>query len=154
MSVLAQRYARGDFATFRLAHPYAWLVWEPGDWKPSTGATLTMSANPAKAGTVRAGESLGLALGTGPKLVLGRTSPADLEINDGTLSSRHLALHATDAGWAVEDLKSRNGTKLDGVTLVPGQRHPLANGARLDAANCVFTFLTPEGLWTRLRSRP
>lgn len=154
MSVLAQRYARGDFAAFQLAHPYCWLVWEPGEWKPSTSATLTMSTNPAKAGSVRAGESLGLALVGGTTLVLGRANGADLVINDGTLSSRHFALHADAGGWAVEDLKSRNGTKLGGVSLVPGQRHPLANGARLDAANVVFTFLTTEGLWTRLRTRP
>lgn len=48
--------------------------------------------------------------------VVGRQSPT-AELNDSTVSRRHLRLFPEDGRWIVEDLGSANGTYLNGVRL-------------------------------------
>jgi two-component system, NtrC family, response regulator AtoC len=52
---------------------------------------------------------------------------ADIEIDEPSLSPRHAVLHI-GARLAIEDRDSKHGTRLDGRTLRPGVRHPLALG--------------------------
>lgn len=50
-------------------------------------------------------------------LVLGRAPPADLVVDDASLSRQHARFERTDDGVRVEDLGSTNGTWLHGVRL-------------------------------------
>jgi len=52
-------------------------------------------------------------------LVIGRSSRCDLAVADRCLSRQHVRLYQSDEGWLVEDLGSRNGTRLNG-TMISG----------------------------------
>jgi sigma-B regulation protein RsbU (phosphoserine phosphatase) len=50
-------------------------------------------------------------------LVIGRSSRCDLAVADRCLSRQHLRLFQADGKWMVEDLGSRNGTRVNGVLI-------------------------------------
>ena len=153
LSALATRYqaARPLFAR---DFPGDWLLWEPGAWKPPGPRTLSFTSHRSAATGAGAAATLAMVLDRGrPTLTLGRGEGCDLTINDGTLSTRHLALaYRAEDGWSVEDLGSRNGTQVGGNALVPGNRVVLETGTQVVAAQVVLTFLDAEGLWQRLTS--
>lgn len=152
LSTLRAQFASKGFDDFKAAHPHAWLLWEPGTWKPPQKRTMQFAAirDVTSAGGA---EALALALEGKPQLVLGRDPACDLVINDGTLSARHLVLSQHGAGWTVEDAGSSNGTRLHGQVLKPHQAHPLLEGARIEVAQVILSYCTPEGLWRRLTTR-
>lgn len=78
------------------------------------------------------------AVETGRALVLGRGPACDLDVPDLTVSRRHAALSHDDAGWAIADLGSRNGTWVNGWRV--HEPHCLAPGdaVRLGDADWVF----------------
>ena len=47
-------------------------------------------------------------------VLIGRGSNADIQIALDTVSSEHARIHLTSQGWALSDLNSHNGTKLNG----------------------------------------
>lgn len=47
-------------------------------------------------------------------VLIGRSSNADIQISLDTVSSEHARIHLTSQGWALSDLNSHNGTKLNG----------------------------------------
>lgn len=47
-------------------------------------------------------------------VLIGRGQNADIQINLDTVSSEHARIHLTSRGWALSDLNSHNGTKLNG----------------------------------------
>lgn len=47
-------------------------------------------------------------------VLIGRGENADIQINLDTVSSEHARIHMTSRGWALSDLNSHNGTKLNG----------------------------------------
>lgn len=47
-------------------------------------------------------------------VLIGRCDYADIKINLDTVSSEHARIHQTSRGWALSDLNSHNGTKLNG----------------------------------------
>ncbi len=47
-------------------------------------------------------------------VLVGRSDNADIQINLETVSSEHARIHMTSRGWALSDLNSHNGTKLNG----------------------------------------
>jgi hypothetical protein len=54
----------------------------------------------------------------GAEMVMGRSRSADVTLDDGTVSSRHVRLHVQpDGRWGVTDLGSTNGTRLNGAPL-------------------------------------
>ena len=66
-----------------------------------------------------------------PKLVLGRHSSCDVPIPDATVSATHCELSFISGFWHVQDLGSRNGTRVDGQRcesqwLLPGNVLALA----------------------------
>jgi FHA domain len=141
---------------FCRTHPYAWVTWEPGAWRPPGKNTATVAALPQVLADARAGEALALALEGRPqspeRVRLGRAAECEIAINDGTLSSVHLLfVREPQGGWTVRDGGSRNGSWLDGERLEPGQPRPLTSGARLQAAQVSLTFYAPEGMYERLR---
>jgi pSer/pThr/pTyr-binding forkhead associated (FHA) protein len=69
----------------------------------------------------------GLERPASPGMTIGRVG-CDIELNDPEVSRRHAAVRQVDAGLAVEDLGSTNGTfvngrRIDGIAEVaPGDR--------------------------------
>lgn len=149
LSTLRAQFASKGADALKAAHPHAWLLWEPGSWKPPQKQTMVFSA--VGPGTkASGGEALALALDGGQQMVLGRDPLCDLVINDGTLSARHLVVARAANGWTVADAGSSNGTKLQGAVLPPNEPRALLEGARIEAAQVILTYWTPEGLWRRL----
>lgn len=72
--------------------------------------------------------------------VIGRTAGDILLSDDRRVSSRHCRLLMTATGPLIEDLKSSNGTLVNGAKLTPGQAMPLAPGARITIGDHVFEF--------------
>lgn len=69
-------------------------------------------------------------------VVLGRAAGCDLQVDDDSVSRRHAFLRVErDAVW-VEDLSSRNGTWVNGVSITEPQR--LAHGDKLGVGTCEF----------------
>jgi hypothetical protein len=61
------------------------------------------------------------------QLLIGRTRGSDVVLSDPEVSRRHAQLHFRDGKWILEDLRSRNGTTVNGVRvgrceLRPGDR--------------------------------
>jgi hypothetical protein len=158
ISSLTFRFSTSDVETFKKAHPHDWLLWEPGSWKPPGSTTLVgPGLQPSNTPTPQqTGEALALALERkkdGGQLTLGRGPECDAVINDGTLSQLHLVFMQTDKGvWTVRDAGSRNGSKVDGITLTAGEPRDLRNGSKVQAAGVTFTFYSPAGMLQRLKS--
>lgn len=160
LSALRRTAASGQDA-FLKQHAGDWLVWEAGNWKapraqtlvlesvksPETAAAAVVSASAAKA------EALVIALPIQSVVTVGRAPDADVSLNDGTLSGKHLTLsRSRDGRWTIEDLGSTNGTSVEGLTLKVGERMPLRNGSTIKAGQVTLSFQTSEGLWKRLSS--
>ncbi len=73
----------------------------------------------------------------GATTVIGRSSKADLVVSDALLSREHARLYRSDGSWFVEDLHSRNGTRLNGQAL-DGPR-PVSAGDSLLLGGCQIT---------------
>jgi DNA-binding NtrC family response regulator len=56
-------------------------------------------------------------LGPAATRIVGRAAPADLIVDDPSLSRRHARLHTQQTGVLVEDLGSKNGTSCDGEAI-------------------------------------
>jgi adenylate cyclase len=63
-------------------------------------------------------------LGEGKPLVVGRAPKSDIPIIDPTISRRHAELEVTDAGIAIRDLGSSNGTFVNGARVQTGSAAP------------------------------
>jgi hypothetical protein len=60
----------------------------------------------------------------GDPFVIGRSRECDLVLDDPNVSRRHAELRREDGGWAVHDLGSTNGIKLNGRTSRGGRLSP------------------------------
>ncbi|MEM8758501.1 MAG: FHA domain-containing protein, partial [Planctomycetota bacterium] len=69
--------------------------------------------------------------------LLGRSSEA-LPITDNTVSRRHAELTPDGGAWYIRDLKSHNGTYVNGVQI--SKRVPLKNGDTIRVGSTVFAF--------------
>ncbi len=54
-------------------------------------------------------------------VLIGRGEDADIRIGLDTVSNRHARIHQTSRGWALSDLNSHNGTKLNGRIITQPQ---------------------------------
>jgi serine phosphatase RsbU (regulator of sigma subunit) len=90
---------------------------------------------------------LRLASGDGPtevfalradRVLLGRSHDCDLILPDVLLSRHHAEVLRTGSGWALRDLGSLNGTRLNGTRVV-GER-PLRDGDRIGMADWTLVF--------------
>jgi hypothetical protein len=61
---------------------------------------------------------------TGDQFVIGRSRECDLVLDDPNVSRRHVELRRDDDGWAVRDLGSTNGIKLNGRRSRGGRLSP------------------------------
>jgi pSer/pThr/pTyr-binding forkhead associated (FHA) protein len=74
------------------------------------------------------------------ELVIGREN-VDVEIDDPELSRRHVAVRPHEGGLEVEDLGSRNGTRVDGTRIDGPTR--IRHGAVLSAGTTTFAVEAP-----------
>ncbi len=74
-------------------------------------------------------------------LILGRSSKADLVIVESSVSRRHACMSLLHQTIMIHDLKSLNGTVVDGVKLTPGQKQPLAQGSRIQLGDVALTMI-------------
>jgi hypothetical protein len=155
LSALKKKFVTSTLEDFTETHGHDWLVWEPGGWSPPAKTTLSGGpmnlALPAKPARSLSGEALALALEPkrdGTPIIVGRKD-CDFEVNDGTVSVKHLAFVYDGYRWTVADLGSRNGSKLDGLKL--GEKHePIFNGAEVAIGSVRLTYYLPNGMYERL----
>jgi len=155
VSWLARHHLSGDLESFVNTHPGPWLVWEAGPWRPPAPDRSTLVANSNRRRD-SAGDALALQVAPRPGRArfegvrLGRGPENDLVVDDGTLSRTHLLFREAEGRWTVEDLRSSNGTRVDGVELNGGPV-PLEPGAHIEAGSVRLTFYDAKGLYLRLR---
>jgi hypothetical protein len=70
---------------------------------------------------------------------IGRGAECEIRIDHPTLSRKHLRLVLTPTTVAIEDCGSRNGTRLAGCALDPGQAVFVAPGAPFEAGDAVLS---------------
>src|SRR5690349_2343104 len=82
------------------------------------------------------------------EMSVGRESSNQLSIADGTLSRRHCLLVPNDGGFIIRDLKSRNGTLVNGV---PVDEKFLEHGDQIWLGDSAFVYLLDQeaGHFTR-----
>jgi FHA domain len=156
LSTLLPELDLRDEVAFARAHAHPWLLREPTAWHPTHpegGETLLVPPAPV---VPLEGSALAIALEPvvreSPQITLGRSATCDLVIEEGTVSQLHLVFRREGEGWTVEDPGSTNGSWLDGVRLEKAEVRPLSEGARLQAAQVLFTFASSSGLWRRLEA--
>ena len=156
LSTLLPELDLRDETAFARAHPHPWLLREPTAWHPTNPDGPLTLLMPATAAAPLEGSALAIALEPvvrdATQITLGRSPACDLVIEEGTVSQVHLVFRQAEDGWTVEDPGSTNGTWLDGVRLEKAAHRRLAEGARLQAAQVLFTFASSTGLWRRLEA--
>ena len=154
LSSFVRTHAHLEEDMFRLSEPSCWLVWEAGPWKPGGARTLTAVPPKQPGPTAAPGvEALAYALAAkdGQQIALGRGTECEISINDGTISTQHLAFVRMDGVWMVADSGSRNGSTLNGAPLVVGKPKPLMTSARIMAGSVAFSFYEPKDMLWRLK---
>lgn len=156
LSTLLPELDLRDEPAFGRAHPHPWLLREPTAWHPThPDGDQTLLMPPTVAAPLE-GSALAIALEPvvrdGTQITLGRSASCDLVIEEGTVSQVHLVFRQAPDGWTVEDPGSTNGSWLEGVRLEKAVAQKLADGARLQAAQVLFTFASSSGLWRRLEA--
>lgn len=157
LSSFVRSHGHLDEDAFRRAEPHPWLIWEAGPWKPGGSRTLVSFTPPTPVPSPLSKGAEVLAFGFNvkegvpePQVSLGRGEGCDIVINDGTISNHHLVFIRSSQGWLVQDVGSRNGSTVQGVTLVPGQPQLLKSTARLTAGSVDFSFYEPKDMLWRL----
>lgn len=86
--------------------------------------------------------------------LLGRGRDADVLFEEQFVSRKHCTLSWQGRQWWLEDLESRNGTRLNGERLRPHERHPLSVKDEITLANDAKTTLVVEAVETSASSIP
>lgn len=78
------------------------------------------------------------------QITIGRTADNPVRISDALSSRQHCQVRRADGGgWVVADLKSRNGTKLNGETLTA--ERVLSPGDRIEVGDSIIHFVEKRG---------
>ena len=79
---------------------------------------------------------------------IGRSTNADVNVNDGFASRQHAELHFIDNAYRLHDLESKNGVFVNGGRLGPGATIWLEDGDELQFASTRFRFHDPSATIT------
>ena len=69
---------------------------------------------------------------------MGRSSHNDIQINDIMVSRKHLKIFSTGRAFFIEDLRSTNGTFLNGEMIIPGECYELRESDTIVIGNSVL----------------
>jgi diguanylate cyclase (GGDEF)-like protein len=83
---------------------------------------------------------------------IGRGPGNDLRIDEPSVSKRHAMIFETPRGYSIEDLKSQNGTWLDGNLITSGKKVEVESGTPISLGNVLvsvgkalpFNFASPQ----------
>ena len=78
------------------------------------------------------------------QVMVGRAEHADVQFPDKSVSRRHCLIRRHSTTWWIEDLKSTNGTLVNGIPLF--EPRPLADGDEVVVGFSRFTFREHAGL--------
>ena len=85
------------------------------------------------------GDHAGREYRLGPKgVVIGREDQCSITINDSSASRKHASVEAKDGRFLLQDLKSTNGTLVNGEFI---DVHVLTHGDKIRIGETVFQFL-------------
>lgn len=76
------------------------------------------------------------------RALIGRSSSCTLKFEDRTVSGEHAVLAYVKGKWSVRDLGSRNGTRVNGVSLRSGDRVEVSAGAMIECGSVALKLLS------------
>lgn len=79
-----------------------------------------------------------------PVTAMGRDLDNQLVLQDATVSGRHAVIHQRDGAWWIEDLGSRNGTRINGRPARSLQPELLRSGDRIQVGAVQLRLIIPE----------
>jgi hypothetical protein len=88
---------------------------------------------------------------TGRGALIGSDGEADFVLMDPTVSRRHATISKKHGRYVLTDLKSSNGTFVNGKKIAPNTDYPLGSADDLQFGVLHFTFLLPEGAHDAMR---
>jgi len=83
--------------------------------------------------------------GKSSEISVGRAMDNDVIIPEYSISSKHCVFTYESASIAIEDVRSLNGTMIEGERIAPREKVALANGNRITLGRYQFSFFTPSG---------
>ena len=105
---------------------------QPDAFLATHRATLTLVSGP-EAGTEWPLE--------GRRQIAGRSEKASIQLDDRSVSSEHAAFELSEGGFAVRDLASTNGVRVNGKEVLSRR---LAHGDRIVLGDCELRYLVEE----------
>jgi pSer/pThr/pTyr-binding forkhead associated (FHA) protein len=85
----------------------------------------------------------------GDRAVIGRDASCEIQIDSSQVSREHALILRAGQGFSIEDLKSRNGTRVNGKAIT--ESTPLENGDMIEVANvALLSFSSQHDLEERL----
>lgn len=76
--------------------------------------------------------------------IVGRGPASDIVLQSATASMEHAALSWSSRGWKLRDLGSRNGTRVNGMSLAFGERRALFEGDHIEFGDADETWILVE----------
>ena len=106
--------------------------------------TLMARGQPAASLVVRQGAQVGMTFSImGEEAILGREEGIDVSVRDPEVSRRHSRISWQNGSYYIEDLKSTNGTFLNGALVTSPQ--PLRSGDTIGIGQTVLVFQSELG---------
>jgi pSer/pThr/pTyr-binding forkhead associated (FHA) protein len=90
----------------------------------------------------------------GQRVLVGRMEPSDLVVDDASMSRQHALVGWRIDHWAVLDLESLNGTRVNGRRLERGEQARLDVGSEIVFGTGPAWCLTSDAPPSGLRDRP
>lgn len=115
---------------------------QPATAAPGEGVKTSILRAPALGGAALVvGGDGGRRISLGDTATLGRLPECDVTLDDPSVSRRHARITHTGGSWAVEDLNSTNGLKVNGRRV---SQADLADGDRLELGTVKLLFSAGE----------